>query len=1094
MSHRPKYLYAAYLNMARHNAYITLSYIAKMVKTEKGKEIEIEEEENLPDTVKRLKNLKAVEEKKKVTDLLLKHFPFLLPMVDNKPSDAGNSVLPVDNYYKILQKVFDLLNYLRNEYTHYKHKETDVPKNFIDKMKNCFDAARRKIAERFELGTDEIKHLDRFIKEKVEQNRRERPTYVENSNFYYKFDNANDQLTPYGLAFFICLFLEKKYAMLFLSQLKGFKRGDAPNYQATKEVFCVYRIRIPNLRIDTQVPVMALVIDMLNELKKCPAELVNLLSKHDLRKFRIIPDKKNSIDTEESEVLLKRHGNRFPYLALKYIDQAHLFPNIRFQVGLGVYRYRFYNKQGVDNLERVRILQKQLKGFGRLNEMEEKRKTEWQTFIRPFEEIKQDTAEEQPYITDSHVKYIIQNNKIGLKWFDRRDNASYLPDLNEKGAKHAIPTCWLSIYELPPLLFHQLLCDNKLDTQNIIRDYVANYRKLFRDIETDALQLNNKESITQWLKMKYKINFTDIPKELQDYLCEKPIQTDRRFKRLSNERIASMLIETQRRLKSIQKKLEIVNDSKRNKVGKKRYVEIKPGELAEFLAKDMLAFQPTKNAGKDKLTGMNFQVLQYSMAYFTQYNDQMKEIFEKSKLLNSPIAHPFLQNIKKSCTNIVDFYIAYLEARQKYLEQCYKSKQYENYYFLHSGQTKWKIRSKEFYQSLAKRYREQPIELPRGLFHEAIRQLLKKEQFSENTAIQEALSKERSNTTFLLRTYFKAIYDDTTQDYYNFKRSYRFFNLINDKRVSNKLVSVYYTTAEFENKMKDKNTLKNYIENYIEKEYKKEEAALKAKHNFRELKTLQENKGSFYTTTREKMHRLLNDFKKNEKMLRLYKTQDILLFLMAKKILLDIDSFQNANIEQYKLKQIMPNSQQDILSVQTPFQITLTKNKRITTIMQDSLKLKNYGDFLRFIHDRRIETLLPYIKEDNIKRQILEEELETYDTKRTAIFELLHQFEEYVISQKEIDESLLSEEEVDSAFVNFVNILRSCPEIPLEKRQQMQIIRNAFSHNSYPSEIVEIKDITTNANTRVNFPLCQGKELPGIAKFLSETLEKNIEV
>lgn len=127
---------------------------------------------------------------------------------------------------------------------------------------------------------------------------------------------------------------------------------------------------------------MALALDMLNELQKCPSELFETLSPKDRSRFRVEVDITNSSEnnssdnSEESQVLMMRFQDRFPRLALRYIDECNVFDKIRFQLSLGKYRYAFYDKMCIDSKEpdRVRSLQKDLNGFGRLQEIEEERK------------------------------------------------------------------------------------------------------------------------------------------------------------------------------------------------------------------------------------------------------------------------------------------------------------------------------------------------------------------------------------------------------------------------------------------------------------------------------------------------------------------------------------------------------------------------------------------------------------------------------------------------------------------------------------------------------------------------------------------------
>ena len=49
---------------------------------------------------------------------------------------------------------------------------------------------------------------------------------------------------------------------------------------------------------------------------------------------------------------------------------------------LGKFRFRFYEKIGVDGEKRMRTLQKEINGFGRLQEIEELRKKEWADMLK----------------------------------------------------------------------------------------------------------------------------------------------------------------------------------------------------------------------------------------------------------------------------------------------------------------------------------------------------------------------------------------------------------------------------------------------------------------------------------------------------------------------------------------------------------------------------------------------------------------------------------------------------------------------------------------------------------------------------------------
>ncbi|MDR2129745.1 MAG: type VI-B CRISPR-associated RNA-guided ribonuclease Cas13b [Odoribacteraceae bacterium] len=1089
-----KSLFAAYLNMARQNAYITLLHISKLTGGGSGNEDDLSQMA----PVQRLINPTALpEEIEQTIRLMNKHFPFLKPMRDQEKkrqtatnTDQAMLYATPRMYYDILTKVFSELNSQRNQQTHVRHTSEPFNRELISYMKNCFDGAVRTVKERFRLQDKDTAHLNRFKEKPGDEYNgqgKKKKEYEENPAFHYKFDDSTGNITDNGLAFFICLFLERKYAHLLLSQLAGFKRsgqkGVEESTRATKTVFSIYNIRVPALRIDSEHSAMTLGIDMLNELKRCPAELFEHLDAETQEHFRVIPDETESGE-EVEPTLLKRHENRFPQLALQYIDQRELFPNIRFQVALGSYRHTFYAKQGIDQKERVRILQKRLHGFGRLQEIEKLRKQEWEKLIRPFENIEKDRIDTSPYITDAYTRYMISNNRVGLYWDigTFKNTGDRLPELKDDGATNQAPVCWLSIYELPALVFHSLLCEKKEKTQNIIRKYVQQNRKLFCDLA--AGQLLPSPDVRQTIKRQYAIEFSHLPDELRDYLSGKPKNMEGRFAQLAKVRISRMTASTQGRKRKIEKDLETIRDHKKNKVGKRRYVEIKSGVLADFLAEDLLRFQPTgekeKKKGSDKLTGMNYQALQAVLAYYGEYKTEMRRIFVSSRLLDSPIAHPFLEKVMKTTPDdIVAFYRAYLEEREKYLNTCLQEQEYKHYYFLHADRDKWQQRDRDYYEKLAKKYLALPIELPRGLFNESIRQLLNKFH-GDAPGIKDALSRERCNTVYLIQTYFNAVLDDGKQALYDFSRGYKLFDVLNDKVRGNKLQQTFYTTADFEQRTKN---ISEEINRYIGNQYQKEKRRLQGKRLFRDLKQLEAEKDTQATHIRDKLTRLWNEFEHNEKILRLTRVQDMLLFLMAKRLLIDGQlTGTEINIEEYKLKNITPGNQQDILSIQTPLRLSITlPDGSRRTIRQAQLKLKNFGKLYRLVHDKRVKTVLSYFPDEEVDYQTLEKELEAYDRLRVYAFKLIHRFENRVIKEKEIQ----------GTYLNFVNILQHCPGMERNDKQQLQIIRNAFCHNSYPARKENICDV--ESNERIDVEFCLDEAIPNVAHGLLERVEKLIE-
>ncbi|NDV80194.1 type VI-B CRISPR-associated RNA-guided ribonuclease Cas13b [Dysgonomonas sp. 511] len=1167
MEQNTKHIFGAYLNMARQNAFITLSHISKILgATKEGNEAHLSQ-------MKAITILKSgrPEEKEKAVKILTKHFPFLKPMVDNDISrkDSVSQTANADMYSDILIKTFNILNLLRDQHSHYIFIDERIDakegakkagiesdnKKLVYYLKNCFDGARRIAKDRFEFSDDDMKFLtgsksgDRYeeiIKtdengEFIYNGKWPAKIHRERDDFAYKLDTKGKTLSPKGILFLICLFIEKKYATMLLDTPElHFFSNNTPEIQKKiiREIFSVYRIRLPKARIDSEKPVFALGLDMLNELKKCPDELFETLSKKDQDKFRIQPERDNA-DNDNMEILMKRYQDRFPYYAMRYFDDNRLLKKIRFQVSLGKYRYKFYEKKGIDsdNNDRIRALQKELNGFGRLDEIEKVRKEKWAEHIRPYEEIRQDTADEKPYITDHRANYVTNGNRIGMAFNSAKrqiiDKGYFIPVINGKETLCKVPDCWMSIHELKAMVFHNLLCDkdSKGETESVIINYVERYRRLFSDIKEKKLLpiSQNRDEAASVIKGDYNLEFSEIPEKLQDYLTNKSVNIQERFNKLSKERIDKMISWSERATERLEKDLKVIKDSKTNKIGSDKYVDIKPGRLARFLSEDILLLQPTKKQGRDKLTGMNFQVMQSSLAIYDKSIEELRRMFVSAQLIGSNISHPFLDKVlDKKPQDTIKFYQIYLEKRIKYLKKL-TSKDYKECNFLFSGRQKWTERDDSYYTDLSGRYLEQPIELPRGLFNEVIKEKLKS-KYSDKSDLIASLSKGRCNVSFLIAEFFRHIHDDDNQPFYAYKRTYDIFNNLKDNRTDREIFKPkkeHYLSLDdilLENETLDK-SISKYMQkkagnilsggnsgkndeynkiiecfkevdlsseikqerSFFNKIKKQVEEGKRVDGDIAQIKSLLHRKGIDYKNIKtsnktfdltiyegypeyKKICAQLRDFRKNEKVIRQYKVQDILLYLMAKDVLINSEWKNNEmdEIGQYKLKNIIPEGDNNILSLRIPFSISLKlEDNSVKTIRQESLKLKNYGDFFKFIYDQRIKTLLPQIKSAKIlDREVLEKELEQYDLNRTPLFKLVLDFEKSIVLQKP---------ELELERHDFKQILNEF-NADMENKDRMRLIRNAFCHNSYP-KLNDIEEATKS-------------EIPKIASSLVHSFKK----
>ena len=103
-------------------------------------------------------------------------------------------------------------------------------------------------------------------------------------------EQAQNALTDFGIVFFCTLFLQKTYAKMMQEELKLYENGpyrgdvkgkendDAKKNTILREMLSIYRIRVPRgKRLDSKDDATTLSMDMLNELRKCPMPLYDVL-------------------------------------------------------------------------------------------------------------------------------------------------------------------------------------------------------------------------------------------------------------------------------------------------------------------------------------------------------------------------------------------------------------------------------------------------------------------------------------------------------------------------------------------------------------------------------------------------------------------------------------------------------------------------------------------------------------------------------------------------------------------------------------------------------------------------------------------------
>ncbi len=234
-----------------------------------------------------------------------------------------------------------------------------------------------------------------------------------------------------------------------------------------------------------------------------------------------------------------------------------------------------------------------------------------------------------------------------------------------------------------------------------------------------------------------------------------------------------------------------------------------------------------------------------------------------------------------------------------------------------------------------------------------------------------------------------------------------------------------------------------------------DKAKKRNRYDYRKKQVLQQQLEDDAAAAHDKLSRSYKFYTDNERTIRLRKVQDAVLFLMAKDVL--THAMTDADFSAYRLRDIGKDGDRDILSKQLPFAIRLqipvvedgVEAVREITIRQKDLKLKNYGDFFRFIYDSRIHPLLAQVDAEEIDRATLEKELDNYDRNRIPLFESVHELEARVCRTLDSAQLHPVDEAGKSIRVNFKYLMQFV-NIKASNIQLLRNIRNAFCHSTYP--------------------------------------------
>jgi len=1021
---------------------------------------------------------------KGILALLERYLPWT-PLVFNKLRQQSKPDTNLEVAFgKELLKMLKRLGEERNVQTHYYHEPPDYPA--VDLL-TIWQRAQKVVAE------NEHNKVEGALMESIQP------------DFY----TAAPAFSRDGRLFFTCLFLERSDALYFINlfddyKVKNQEAIDVPN-RAKILALSSYCARLPQPKLQSG----ALHLDMLGELMRVPHEIFRNLSEERQESFVTYDDltfDEGQRQIVQQRTVMKRHDDRFPYFALRWLEEIDAFESLRFHIHIGKYLKESYDKQ-INASVKERHIYEPIRTFGKLQDFDTEPES-WQhgEVTVPFEEIEQYAP-----------KYQITGNRIGFRFTEQ----GFLEQGRRLHNAHAAqPDAILSTYELPNLCLYYLLYEQHreaIDKENNIRkgknisqrkhgkpefplilspeeylyDFLLRMHQLYEDVNAGAIPrfdtkaeqddtlfkkdmtpeerekvFDARRAIYQEQLAPYGLKLHYLTDDLRRYLLKAtPTQ---RLKDGVIRKLQDKIRETSNLLKGMDRFEERDAALRHQLLSEQLRACGLPlvGELATWLARDFTYFKPLDDKGKGKPNNQQYNTLQSMLALYNPYKKEMFIAYlEELELIgkDNAYAHPFLFKLKskiKECDYVTDLYKEYLVLRINWLRDKLKAVEktsnnrvitkevgdFINLKPYHSGSVKHK----------ALRYKEKPILLPRGLFKDAIKDILALET---NDAIA-----EKDNIVRLLGKRM----DNLAPAYYAYERRCE----SRDEHIPTQHIKNGDDLQKL--LLVRKQLLSELPESLSNEAYNKLSDKEKEQHQ-------EEQKANKAEV--DKLRATLRFYKaiaNNEKNIRYIRHTDRVLWLMIKKLAEYKDNVGKAyDLEMANLRHIGFDEQQDMNKKP---QLSIELHDRKVTAQ---LHFRQYGLFRRFMKDRRLENLFAYFPvEDDIVLQVLREELRMYDVERKRLMDQILELEAS-LWEKHGDEL---EQKIDKGHLNHSKQLNFIQEYYGEVADfdLVRNIRNAFNHNDVHPLSVSLKRplLAERADFSAPNEQEQHKIKPAIASYL----------
>ncbi len=1096
LSTDPQY-FGAYLNLARLNIFSINNHLAEEFKITTLEEDGRIQSGFICENNKKNFNYNWLFEKLIRLMPVVKQFDAArLPNEEQKRGQAeGKNLVKMT---ETLKAVFKDIQEFRNDYTHYYSTETgdkrklSVSQTTADFLKRSFERAVAYTKSRFESV---------FANEDF--------TLISQKELVTK----NNTITSEGLVFLASMFLDRENAFQFIGKIQGLKGTQFKSFVATREVLMAYCVRLPHDKLISDDPQKALLLDMLNELDRCPKLLYNVLDDEAKKEFRPILTEsgienvlENSLNDEEREDYLDnleyqdyieqltvrvRHSNRFYYYAMRFIDEQNLLPDFFFQIDLGKYLLADYNKKILGE-DVPRSIIENAKAFGKLSTFDSldalQQRIDPDGLAKGFEQFA------PHYNTDiNKVGFRFNQDICTVELVSPKPNANLSVNLVQPQ-----PLGFLSLHELSKIILLEYLQPG--ESIKMIREfYKTATRQLFNlefieqvkvqltknNWDTFYKQCDRKKSRAYMMKgasdkkeefrydaqsrkealdvvlAPYGLNHKQIPERILNYWLH--IQ-DVNDSRNIAERILLMKRDGLKRLKQLKKHSEDPE------------VRIpKAGEMATFIARDILDMVIDKDK-KQKITSIYYDKMQECLAFYADRDKKRQFIGLVRELnLNAPGGHPFLKNLRlESIRKTSQFYREYLQEKVDKTEKVGLKRDGKPKFQDVSWLTKT-FESKEWSEKAQKDLTVFKLPDNREKIPYTIRQWDEKEQYDLEAWLRNINHGRKEGDQKRPIDLPTNLFDEKLCELLANKLRAA-GHAVPDKAKYNELLKCWWQTRD-DSTQSFYNGKRLYIIKDEEVSFVPgTESNFKAYYQKplgRAFNRLSNKRREEQRTNPKLRDIMLDDVEKSfkrtlpetEKEIRMLAEDDRILLLMAEQLSPgeEMGHFKLSNVKEVLTK---PGPVSRTFRYKSPFddlgnkltdgQKFLLKQLVVCAVMQR----KNINDLNRFAHDRRLAEFVAYLPDGKINVDDLRYELADYNKARQEVFDAVFRLEKAIVC-KDIEGLLQHNTGKEGApacgniqHQPYLQWLVGNGYITEQERGYLNTMRNSFSHNQYPHKAI----------------------------------------